>query len=103
MMNMIIRKKMKNDIYIKFIEGFDKGFFIKVGENRILNLYVGMDEDSKYAFEFRGNFNPRRIHGSDVISVCQTKDNDTLILRFSFIYEFIEMFHIVWIAVVSSF
>lgn len=39
MMNMIIRKKMKNDIYKKFIEGFDKEFFIKVGANRILNLH----------------------------------------------------------------
>ena len=62
MMNMIIRKKMKNDIYKKFIEGFDKGFFLKVGANRILNLYIGMDEASKYAFEFRGKFNPMRIH-----------------------------------------
>lgn len=78
-----ILKKMKNEIYKKFIEGFDKGFFIKVGDNRNLNLYIGMDEDSKYAFEFRGKFSPMRIHGSDVISVSQTKDNETLMLRFS--------------------
>ena len=38
---------MKNDIYKKFTEGFDNGFFIKVGDNRIINLYIGKDEEGK--------------------------------------------------------
>ena len=80
---MKLRKMMKNDIYQKFNEGFDNGFFIKVGDNRIINLYIGKDEEGKFAFEFRGKFVPMRIHGSNVISVSQARNGDVLTLRFA--------------------
>lgn len=82
-MTMKILKTMKNDIFKKFTEGFDDGFFVKTGDNRNINLYIGKDEEGKYTFEFRGKFIPMRIHGSNVISVSQTKDGDLLTLRFA--------------------
>lgn len=82
-MIMKLLKTMKNDIYKKFTEGFDNGFFIKVGDNRIINLYIGKDEEGKFAFEFRGKFIPMRIHGSNVISVSQARDGNALTLRFA--------------------
>lgn len=82
-MIMKLQKTMKNDIFKKFTEGFDNGFFIRVGDNRNINLYIGKDDEGKYAFEFRGKFIPMRIHGSNVISVSQTKNEEFLTLRFA--------------------
>lgn len=74
---------MKNDLYNKFLEGFQSGYFIRVGQNRDINLYIGKDENGQFAFEFRGQFSPIRLYGSDVISVSQTKEKDFLSIRFS--------------------
>lgn len=74
---------MKNKIFEVFSRDFQCGYFIRVGENRYLNLYIGKDDNDNYALEYRGKFVPVKIVGSDVISVYQGKSEDTNVLRFS--------------------
>lgn len=76
-------KKMKNSIYNKFTEGFECGYFIRIGENRDINLYIGKDDDARYSFDFRGDFKKVKLTGSQVIEVSQFSLNDTQFLRFS--------------------
>lgn len=74
---------MKNNIFDIFSRNFQCGYFIRIGENRDMNLYLGKDDKGNYALEYRGKFVPVKIIGSDVISVYQGKSVDTNILRFS--------------------
>lgn len=74
---------MKNKIYQTFSEKFQPREYIRLGENKNLSLYLGKDELSRYAFEFRGKYNPRRISSSAVIIVTQLKGDDHYTLRFS--------------------
>ena len=74
---------MKNNIYKEFQNDFQNGYFIRVGDNRHLSLYIGRDDDGRCSFDFRGVFTPVRIPGSNVISVDQFKDGDFVTLRFS--------------------
>ena len=56
---------------------------MRIGENKHISLYIGRDNDARYSFDFRGNFNPSRIPSSDVIDVGQYKNEKELTLRFS--------------------
>ena len=74
---------MKNNIYKIFESSFIDGQFLRIGDNRKLNLYIGRDECGRYSFDFRGIFYPQRIAESEVISVFQTKVDKYIFLRFS--------------------
>jgi len=74
---------MKNKIYDTFTRDFPNGHFIRTGDNRDLNLYLGKDDENNYAFEFRGKYTPVKIVSSEVISVYQGKSGDVYVLRFS--------------------
>lgn len=73
--------------------GFQSGSFIRVGENKRLNLYIGKDDKGNYAFEYRGRCTPTKIVGSGVIAVNQGKREDLVVLRFALINsELLEYF-----------
>lgn len=74
---------MKNKILSIFREGFCNGYFSRIHEAQPLSLYIGKDDSSRFAFDYRGHFTPSRLAGSDVISVSQIKSQDDLFLRFS--------------------
>ena len=77
---------MKNDIYDIykiFKEGFQCGYYQRVGDNRLISLYIGKDCNGRYSFEYRGSYKPIRINSSDVIIVTQTKSKDDYCLSFS--------------------
>lgn len=77
------KSMMKNKIYETFSRDFQCGYFIRIGDNRELNLYIGKDDKDNYAFEFRGKYIPVKIVSSEVISVYQGKSGDSYTLRFS--------------------
>lgn len=72
-----------NEVYKAFREEFPSRHFIRFGENRQLDLYIGRDDYARYSFDFRGKYKPVRISSSSVIAVEQFKDDDLLTLRFS--------------------
>lgn len=74
---------MKNSIYNKFMQGFECGYFTRIGDNRDINLYIGKDENAHYSIDFRGTFQPVKIVGSKVIEVSQFAIDETQFLRFS--------------------
>lgn len=74
---------MKNSIYNKFMQGFECGYFTRIGDNRDINLYIGKDENAHYSIDFRGTFHPVKIVGSKVIEVSQFSIDETQFLRFS--------------------
>ena len=71
------------DIYSIFSEGFQPGFYKRIGGEHLLNLYIGKDDSGRYSFEYKGSFIPARISGSEVISVEQFTGEDGYTLRFS--------------------
>lgn len=59
----------------RFKEQFSPGHFTLVDIEHPLKIYIGLDEQSHYALEFRGNFIPTRIKSSHSIGIRQyTKD-----------------------------
>ena len=74
---------MRNSIYNKFMQGFECGYFTRIGDNRDINLYIGKDENAHYSIDFRGTFHPVKIVGSKVIEVSQFSIDETQFLRFS--------------------
>ncbi len=76
---------MKNKLLTRFRDNFPIGSFIRVGENKSINLYIGRDIEGRYSFDFRGVFIPLRIVGSSVIIVNHLKSDITkdIFLRFS--------------------
>ena len=74
---------MRNSIYNKFMQGFECGYFTRIGDNRDINLYIGKDENAHYSIDFRGTFHPAKIVGSKVIEVSQFSIDETQFLRFS--------------------
>lgn len=70
------------DIYGIFSEGFEQGFFKRVGTARDLDTYIGKDDKGRYAFKFKGQYVPTRIFGSEVISVEQYEDDNSYSLIF---------------------
>lgn len=82
MLNMM-KQYNSQDIYGIFSEGFEQGFFKRVGAVPELNTYVGKDDKSRYAFKFKGQYVPTRIFGSEVISVEQYEEDSSYSLLFS--------------------
>ena len=80
---------MKNSIYNKFMQGFECGYFTRIGDNRNINLYIGKDENAHFSLDFRGQFNPAKIVGSKVIEVSQFTIEETLFLRFSLLNPYL--------------
>lgn len=74
---------MKNKIYKLFSDGFKRGQYIRLKEHDTLHLYVGKDDNGRFAFEYQGHYSPSRILGSEVISVSQTKSGNMFSLFFS--------------------
>ena len=70
------------DIYAIFSEGFESGFFKRVGTSPEIDTYVGRDDKGRYAFKYKGRYIPARIFGSEVISVEQYEDSDSYSLMF---------------------
>ena len=65
------------------MQGFECGYFTRIGDNRDINLYIGKDENAHYSIDFRGTFHPVKIVGSKVIEVSQFSIDETQFLRFS--------------------
>lgn len=65
------------------MQGFECGYFTRIGDNRDINLYIGKDENAHYSIDFRGTFHPDKIVGSKVIEVSQFIIDETQFLRFS--------------------
>lgn len=76
-------KKMKNDIYKLFLKGFECGYFVKIGSNSNVNLYIGKDDEARYSIDFRGTYKSLKLSGSKVIEVSQFSLNGMQFLRFS--------------------
>lgn len=94
---------MKNSIYNKFTQGFECGYFIRIGENRDINLYIGKDENAHYSIDFRGNYHPAKIVGSKVIEVSQFMLDDIQFLRFSLLNsELLECFSLFCCDLINS-
>lgn len=94
---------MKNNIYNKFTQGFECGYFIRIGENRNINLYIGKDENAHYSIDFRGNYHPTKIVGSKVIEVSQFVLDDVQFLRFSLLNsELLECFSLFCCDLINS-
>ena len=74
---------MKNRIYAILSGDFAPSHFVRIGENRSINLYVGKDEQGRSSFDFRGRFKVVRTKSSEVISVTHIKCDDEMFLRFS--------------------
>ena len=76
---------MKNKLLTLFRDNFPTGSFIRVGENKSINLYIGRDMEGRYSFDYRGAFIPVRVIGSGVIAVNHIKSDttDETFLRFS--------------------
>ena len=81
MLNMM-KHYNSQDIYGIFSEGFEQGFFKRVGTVPELNTYVGKDDKGRYAFKFKGQYVPTRIFGSEVISVEQYEEDCSYSLLF---------------------
>jgi hypothetical protein len=94
---------MKNSIYNKFTQRFECGYFIRIGDNRDINLYIGKDENAHYSIDFRGNYHPAKIVGSKVIEVSQFTLDDIQFLRFSLLNsELLECFSLFCCDLINS-
>jgi len=60
-----------NNIRKRFKEFFRNGFFTRVDDNHVLDLYIGLNEKGQYTLEYRGDFVIKEVKGSGVIGVSQ--------------------------------
>lgn len=60
-----------NNIKKRFRELFKNGYFSRVDDNHILDLYLGLNEKGQYTLEYRGSFMIKEVKGSSVIGVSQ--------------------------------
>lgn len=68
------------------IEG--KNIFSRINPSHIIDLYVGHDEQGRYAIKYRGNFKPESsIKSVAGIAVNQFKNEDYNTLQFSLMYN----------------
>lgn len=68
------------------IEG--KNIFTRVNPEHIIDLYVGLNEQGRYAIKYRGNFTPEsRIKSVAGIEVNQYKNEDFNTLQFSLTFN----------------
>jgi hypothetical protein len=66
------------------IEGIN--LFTRINPNRMVDLYVGIDEKGRYAIKFRGDFNPEyKIKSVAGIEINQYKNDGFNTLQFSLI------------------
>jgi hypothetical protein len=77
------KKKMKNKFYNIFSGNFACGQYLRLKENEVLQLYLGKDNKGRFSLEFRGQYTPTKLIGSEVISVTQLKSENTMTLLFS--------------------
>ena len=70
-----------NNIKKRFKEFFKNGYFTRVDEKHILDLYIGLNEKGQYTLEYRGDFNIKEVKGSGAIGVSQgAKSNYSYLL-----------------------
>lgn len=62
-------------IALRFKEQFSPGYFILVNIDHPLKIYIGIDEQSHYALEFRGEFIINRIKSAHSIGIKQYKND----------------------------
>ena len=60
-----------SNIRKRFKEFFRNGYFTRVDDKHILDLYLGLNEKGQYTLEYRGDFNIKEVKGSGVIGVSQ--------------------------------
>lgn len=60
-----------NNIRKRFKEFFRNGYFTRVDDKHILDLYIGLNEKGQYTLEYRGNFVVKDVKGSGTIGVSQ--------------------------------
>lgn len=74
---------MMNRIAEQF-EGFKRpGFFSRVDATHILELHIGLDENSRKAIELRAAFTPVKVTGTSAIDVNQYRKDEYNTIRFS--------------------
>ena len=76
-----------SDVREKFAEYKRPGFFSRVDNHHILELYLGLDTDNKKSIELRYPFNPRRVRGTSSIDVNQYHKAEYNTIRFSLLDE----------------
>ena len=74
---------MQNKIFSILSGEIPASHFIRIGENRNVNIYVGRDEFGCFSFDFRGKFKMAKTRSSEVISVSHISCEDETFLRFS--------------------
>jgi hypothetical protein len=57
----------------KFKDQFSPGFYTRIDELHLLDIYIGIDEENHYALEFRGDFTPQNVKASNSIGIKQYK------------------------------
>lgn len=62
-------------IALRFKEQFSPGYFTLVDIDHPLKIYIGIDEQSHYALEFRGEFTINRIKSAHSIGIKQYKND----------------------------
>lgn len=55
----------------KFKEHFAPGHFSRVNKDHPLDIYIGVDDQYRYALEFRGRFTPQDVKPSNSIGIKQ--------------------------------
>lgn len=64
------------NIAARFKEQFSPGYYSLVDMEHPLSIYIGLDEQSHYALEFRGDFKPSCIKSSHSIGIKQYTNED---------------------------
>lgn len=60
-----------NNLKNRFKEFFKNGYFTRIDDVHVLDLYLGLNEKGQYTLEYRGNFNIKEVKGSSAIGVSQ--------------------------------
>ena len=60
-----------NKIRKRFKDFFRNGYFTRVDDNHVLDLYIGLNEKGQYTLEYRGDFVIKEVKGSGAIGVSQ--------------------------------
>jgi hypothetical protein len=72
----------------RFLDIEGKNIFSRINPSHIIDLYVGHDEQGRYAIKYRGNFKPESgIKSVAGIAVNQFKNEDFNTLQFSLMYS----------------
>lgn len=72
----------------RFLDIEGKNIFSRINPSHIIDLYVGHDEQGRYAIKYRGNFKPESgIKSVAGIAVNQFKNEDFNTLQFSLMYN----------------